>query len=448
MSLTYHHDSSPLGGGSGPSQIPAAEKSPNRSWLAALILAVVFVTFRPLSDPEMGINAQAGGDVVNQLGFGILGVICLYLLIKKTDRCAIAALTHPLWLMVLPILALSVASADYPSAALRAMVFSLIVVLAAATAISQPRSLSDLVAALSFATGTTLLFCYVAVFFFPELGVHEASGVEAVHAGLWRGVYDHKNVASSVMGGLAVFGWFISRNGKPLFGLFVIAAASLFVVQAGSKTVLGILPISILCVAIAQWITWRPLKALTVLAPVFTLALLTLGSVVFPPILLEIHHYFPGMTYTGRTDLWNFGLDSLSKSPWFGYGFESYWTTPRVLNAVQPIDLNWDVRGSVHGHNSWLDAALGFGIPGAVLLFFVLIVLPVRDYISIPNSGNAGRLAHLFVTLWLFTALGANLESFFFRRSDPVWFCMLIAIVGLRLTAHLSRQHNRAQMQR
>jgi O-antigen ligase len=77
-----------------------------------------------------------------------------------------------------------------------------------------------------------------------------------------------------------------------------------------------------------------------------------------------------------------------------------------------------------------------------------LVVHPIRDYVAISNSGNAGKLAHLFITLWLFTALGASLESFFFRRADPVWFCMLIAVVGLRLTAHMSSQHNGAPMPR
>ena len=64
---------------------------------------------------------------------------------------------------------------------------------------------------------------------------------------------------------------------------------------------------------------------------------------------------------------------------------------------------------------------------------------------AILASGNAGKLALLFITLWIFTALGASLESFFFRRADPVWFTMLIAVVGLRLTAHISRKHIRAQ---
>ncbi|MEL6751834.1 MAG: O-antigen ligase family protein, partial [Pseudomonadota bacterium] len=102
--------------------------------------------------------------------------------------------------------------------------------------------------------------------------------------------------------------------------------------------------------------------------------------------------------------------------------------------------LDWDVRGIVHGHNSWLDLAVGFGLPGALVLSMFIVVLPLRDYLAIPRVGMPKRLATLFISLWVLTALGASLESFFFRRADPVWFLMLIAIMGLRITAHRTRE--------
>ncbi len=421
--------------------------APRSSWLpSALILTIVLISFRPFTSTDVNLPGQqsAGGDIINQLGFGLLGLICLYLLAKKTCSSSINALLHPLWIVLLPVLAISIFNADNPVGAMRAMVFSLIVVLAAATALSLPRNLSELVSALTMASAVTIGLSYFAVFAFPEQGVHDGSGFEAFHDGLWRGIYDHKNIAASVLGCLALFGWFVARNGKPLTGIAIALAALGFVVQAGSKTVLGILPTSILIVALAHWVTWRPLKMFILILPIALLATVTLGAVIFPSILDELRSHVPGLTYTGRTDIWIFGLDSLNKSPWLGYGFESFWNTPRVANMVQPIDLNWDVRGIVHGHNSWLDAALAFGIPGAVLLAAVLILLPLIDYCRIPNSGNAGKLGNLFITIWIFTSLGACLESFFFRRADPVWFCMLIAIIGLRLTAHMSSQHIRA----
>jgi O-antigen ligase len=413
-------------------------------WPSALIFCVVFVSFRPLSSQVAEELSQpgSGGDIVNQLGFGLLGLLCMFLMVKKSCTNSVAAIANPVWLLLLPVLALAVVTADNPASSFRAMLFSLIVVLAAVTAMSLPRNMSEIVSALGASSVFVIGFCYLAVFFFPEQGVHTGGSHEAQHAGLWRGVFDHKNVASNVMGALAIIGWFVARNGRPALGMLVMAAALLFVVQAGSKTVLGILPVAILAAALSHWISWRFLKVTVILAPIVALSVVTLGAVIHPPILAELQSYVPGLTYTGRTDLWSFGLDHLMRSPLLGYGYESFWNTPRVINLEQPIELSWDVRGIVHGHNSWLDSSLAFGLPGALVVMAVLVVMPLRDYFCIPGSGNAGKLATLFICLWTFTMLSASLESFFFRRADPMWFCMLIAVTGLRLTAHMSRQGN------
>ena len=77
--MTLAHDF-----GSGQTDHRPATQTRSKFWPAAMIMAVVFVTFRPLSDPEVISGSGSGGDLVNQLGFGGLGIICLYLLIKKT----------------------------------------------------------------------------------------------------------------------------------------------------------------------------------------------------------------------------------------------------------------------------------------------------------------------------------------------------------------------------
>jgi O-antigen ligase len=44
-------------------------------------------------------------------------------------------------------------------------------------------------------------------------------------------------------------------------------------------------------------------------------------------------------------------------------------------------------------------------------------------------------MADLFMMIYTFTALNACLESFFFRRADPVWLMFVFAVFGLRLTS-------------
>ncbi len=412
------------------------------SWLpSTLILAIVFISFRPfVSEVTTTTGTSGGGDIVNQLGFGLMGIYCGYLLLKHASSNILGAFANPVWGLALTFLVLAVFTADSPSSSMRAMIFSLIVVVAAATALALPRNMSEMVSSLTIASLLAVIFCYVAVFFVPEQGVHSGAGAESQHGGLWRGVYDHKNVASYVMGAFVMIGLFAMRNGRPLLGFILAILSFIFVIQAGSKTVLGILPIAIICAATARWIHWKLLRVFIILLPVLGLIAATLGAVIYPPILETLQSFIPGLTYTGRVDLWEFGLQFIQKEPWFGYGFESFWATPRVENMEQPIELSWDIRGIVHGHNSWMDGAIAFGLPAMVPIVLALAIMPIRDFLRIPETGNAARLGTLFLSIWIFTALGASLESFFFRRSDPVWFCMLLAIIGLRITAHMSWQ--------
>ena len=405
-----------------------------------LLMAIVFISFRPFAVEisEVSGTKSGGGDIVNQLGFGIIGVVCGILLFKHASSNVLASFANPAWAIVLGVLVLSVVSADSPSSAVRAMIFSLIVVTAAATALALPRNMSEMVSALGWASMVSVIFCYIAVFLVPEQGVHPGGGFESQHEGLWRGVYDHKNVASYVMGVFSMIGLFALRNGRSFLGILLLVLTLVFVLNAGSKTVLGILPIAIVSAAIASWVKIGMLRVFFILLPVVGLFIATLGGIIFPSILSTLQDLIPGLTYTGRIDLWMFGLKYVQVEPWIGYGFESFWGTARVFNISQPIDLSWDVRGIVHGHNSWMDGTIAFGVPGMMLVIIALVIMPIRDYLRIPDTGNASRLAALFISIWIFTALGASLESFFFRRSDPVWFCMLLAVIGLRITAHMS----------
>ena len=425
--------------------------TPKANWLpSAIIMAIVFISFRPFVSEVSDIGAEAGGgDIVNQIGFGLMGIACLFLLAKQVSTNILAAVLSPTWFLVLGVLILSIFISDSPSNAMRAVIFTVVVILAAITALALPRNMDEMVSVLSLSSMAAVLFCYFAVIFVPEQGVHSGGGFESQHAGLWRGVYDHKNLASYVMGAFVMIGWFTARNGRPIFGLALAILSFVFVIQAGSKTVLGILPVAIFFSLLARWVTWGFLRVFIILLPIMALVGATLGAVIFPPVLDKLQEFIPGLTYTGRTDLWTFGLQYLWEEPWFGYGFESFWDTGRVTKLEQPIELSWDVRGIVHGHNSWLDSAIAFGIPGTIIAILALVVMPIRDFLRIPDTGNAARLGSLFLTIWIFAALGANLESFFFRRSDPIWFCMLLAVIGLRITAHMSsasQNHSTAPM--
>jgi O-antigen ligase len=164
-------------------------------------------------------------------------------------------------------------------------------------------------------------------------------------------------------------------------------------------------------------------------------AVFTVGTVLSSNVYDIVQAIAPETTYTGRMTLWEFSIGLIQQHPISGYGLESLWGKPAVMDMERPFDSAWDIRGIVHGHNSYLDSMLDLGIPGALVLFLVIIVLPAVDYLRARRLRANILAADFFMMIIIFTALNAFMETFFFRRGDPVWMLMVVAIVGLRLMA-------------
>lgn len=395
-------------------------------------MLAVWVSFHPFAAE---LEDTTGGDIVNQIGFGLLLILCLFTFATLIEQRLVARLATPSYLLLgLVLIAAIVASSDL-DASFRAMVFSVIVVLAAVTVMTLPRNIRQFAMIIAIGCLLALTFSYVAIFAFPLSGIHPSGGVEGQHAGLWRGIYDHKNVASAVMAVFVIIGIFTWREGYRVLGFAVTVLALVFLLNAGSKTSGALLPVAMLYAAFVSRLKTPHLRFIISLVPLGILFTITVGSAVIPQINGVLQMIAPGTTFTGRLDLWQYTVERIAEQPFVGYGFENFWGTSTVINADQPIELTWDVREIVHGHNSYLDAAISFGLPGLVIIMFVLIILPAMDYAATNRQGPSSRLANLFLSIWIFTSLNACLESFFFRRSDPVWFCMLLAVIGLRLLA-------------
>ena len=404
-------------------------------WLpAGLLAAFVYVGFEPFADG----SSVEGGNLVNQIGFAALALVAARLIAFMPPQ-ARRALLRPAWVAVGVVLLLAALRADDPGASLRAAIFSAIVVVVAGTIVAWPRSQGELTGTLTTAALAALAFSLVAVFAVPHVGVHGPFGPEAHHAGLWRGVYPHKNVAGYVAGAFVIVGVYVARSGRPGWGIVTATLAVIFTVQAGSKTVLAVLPVALTTAWLAARFSNPWLRALTVALPVAALATVTLGAALFPSVDATLQAMFPGTTFTGRLDLWRFTAEQIAKRPHGGYGFESFWTTQRAIGLEQPIELSWDVRKIVHGHNAFLDAVIAFGGWGAAIVLWVVLVLPVAHFARLPARGPVARLGQLYIALWLLCAMGASLESFFLRRADPVWFTMTLAVFGLQIAYHRSR---------
>ncbi|KFB11137.1 O-antigen ligase family protein [Nitratireductor basaltis] len=401
--------------------------------IASVILTLGLVSFRPFQ--PSGPEGETGGDILNQLGYGSLGVLALAAMVMLVNRRTLSALLSPWWLILLGFVALAVTNALYPSSSMRSAAFTIIGVICMCGVLVIPRNVDAFSRVLAVASLAALAISYYGILFKAGIAIHGGDGFEPQHAGLWRGSFSHKNIAAPVMACISLCGLYLLRRGWRLVGAIILVSALFFMTQTGSKTTLATVPLAIAMVMLPGMIGMRAMAPICVATALIVLALGTLGTVFIEPLKELREAISPDLTFTGRTALWDFMGEHIAERPLTGYGFASFWGTEHVLLADLPFDREWDIRGIVHGHNGYLDLAIIMGLPALAVAIIAFVIAPIRDYVRTPLLRENVLMSEFFMMVLTFTLMNAFLESFFFRRADPVWLFFVLAVFGLRVVA-------------
>jgi O-antigen ligase len=405
--------------------------------IAAVLFTTVIMSFRPFQPAGAEVTPDGGGDVVNQLGFSALGALALFGLVAFANPRVLKVFFSPWWLLLLAFFALSVLNAADPAAASRAAFFTVIGIVTIVAVLALPRDADSFAAMIASAGIVIVVVSYIGLVTLPAIAIHTSDSAEPEHAGLWRGVFAHKNIAGPVMSCFSFAGLYLFRRGWKWIGLFLLVAAMAFMINTGSKTTAGLVPLTFAVVVLPGLIGMRRITVILFAVAMIGTGLATLGIVFIEPLKEFANANFPGLTYTGRVTLWEYAGEMLAQRPWFGYGYDSFWGSKMLLDTDQPFDRPWDIREIVHGHDGYLDIALVMGIPALCVAVFTFLIEPLRDYMRIPHLKENIFLGDFFMMVLLFTALNAFLESFFFRRADPVWMFFVMGVLGLRLVARI-----------
>ncbi len=78
-------------------------------------------------------------------------------------------------------------------------------------------------------------------------------------------------------------------------------------------------------------------------------------------------------TLTGRTYLWQQGIEAAKASPLFGVGYQAYW-----VQGFSEAERLWEEfyigsRAGFHFHNTFIEAVVETGLVGLILLTMVLV---------------------------------------------------------------------------
>jgi O-antigen ligase len=404
------------------------------TFIGALLLA--WISLRPFEDlAELDLaETTSGNDAITYLVFGGLALLTALLTVPE-NRKGLAALLTPGFLIFGCWIVISVMLSTEPAISVKRFSLTATAAAVAAMLFFLPRSQSEMARWFSIAVLGLLATCYLGIVFVPHLSIHLATDLqEPLLAGDWRGVFGHKNVTAAVMAMMLFLGIYIVRSGFHIAGFACAAMAVIFIFNAGGKSSLVLCVVTVGLTSLTAIVRAFWLRAIMLLAPLVVLNMLSVGTVLSDR-LAAIAEAMPFDTsFTGRTEIWIFALQSLQPRLAFGYGFAAFWGTDATVTRITPAGMEWAATVA-HSHNGYLDTALAMGLPGLVLLIVVLVIGPLRDFHLADRSGNNGPLTMALLRIWLFGVYLASFESFFLDRADPIWFTFLVAVFGLHYLA-------------
>ena len=324
------------------------------------------------------------------------------------------------WILVPVLIAIvSVVWSQYPSLTLRGSA-----VLLATTAFgvyfgvryTVPQQLRLL--AWNFSLAAAFSFCFV--LFFPMHGIDHSA-----NSGDWQGAFIQKNnLAQAMVTAFFVF-FFVRPRMSPSLRWLGIAASLALLFLSGSAT--GI----IVCLTILVTLPlYKLVRArFTLVIPVsLGLGLLLAGSLLIlktnPAEVFQLVHRSPDLT--GRTELWNAVLVSISKRPWLGYGFSAFWESMRGESESVRDAVGW---AAGYAHDGYLDLMVQLGVAGLVTFVAGYFILWRRALAFL--SRTTGPAPLWLCTYLVFMLLYNITEGYILVQNSIYWVLYISTAVSL-----------------
>lgn len=404
------------------------------AFLATLLLA--WISLKPFPDLSRldAADLVTGQEAVTYATYGLLALASFLLVVRDHGR-ALASLVLPTHVALVGWLALSVVLSQDPTTSAKRLALTAAVMLLTASLPLLAQTRAEFRTLLAAAALGLLAVCYVGLVVAPDLAIHQPRDLmEPALVGNWRGAFGHKNAAAAVMAMLMFVGLAVMRTGGRVAGLAILGLAGVFLVGSEGKSAFALsLVVFALTGAFTVVRSFRG-RLLLALGPIVVMNLFTVGTVMSDAIASVAASLPIDSTFTGRTEIWRFAIESIAARPVTGHGFAAFWGT-QTLRDISDDGATWAGYAS-HSHNGYLDTTLTLGAVGLVLLVLVFVIAPLRHYHRLQTeTGNAGPFATMFLQIWLFGLLLSTMESFFFDRGDPLWVMFLFAVFGLHYLA-------------
>ncbi|MCH9808030.1 MAG: O-antigen ligase family protein [Alphaproteobacteria bacterium] len=226
-------------------------------------------------------------------------------------------------------------------------------------------SLNEVLKALLWALGAALILSLMVV-------VVSSAGKKI--GGEWIGLFPHKNTLGAMSVILMMTA--IALPDKRLWMKSFVAAMGLGgLMLLGSRSgtsillALMILPLFAATFLIRSNFSFLPLLAglAIVLATIVTTTFVVLE---INPLHLASDSLGKSRNLSGRTILWDFGVNAFWDRPWIGHGYKGYWACCETTAGALKLTMKQRLASF---HNNFIDVAVSFGVTGLVIFVLALV---------------------------------------------------------------------------
>ena len=267
--------------------------------------------------------------------------------------------------------------------------------------------------------GIAVILSFVFIAVIPKWGI-----MGGIHAGKWRGIYNHKNTLGKVIvPGLVVFLLLASSSKKYSWLLWMGFSLSLILLlRAGSTTSL----LNGVCL-IAACISFRVFRWRDNLMVPSTITIGSLGAIFYVIVSVTTEAILKALgkdaTLTGRGDMWPYIFEMVWKKPILGYGYSGFWYGPDT-----PSYYIWQATGWTppNSHNGFLDLWLQIGLLGLLIYLFgyLVVTLPKAFYWLRTTRTSEG----FWPLVYMIYMLIANISETTLMIQNDIFWVLYVAV--------------------
>jgi O-antigen ligase len=244
----------------------------------------------------------------------------------------------------------------------------------------------------------------------------------------WRGLHNHKNRAGAVaaIGTLYFLAKLLVRPKWITSGFFGLSVAFLW--GTNSRTSIGAAVLASLVVLLMRLGSKSKLLARLLLTGAF-FAVVTVIVLVIGGHDLILARLSDPRAFTGRSALWQIGVDYLRDHFWLGSGFGSFWRVG-LEGPTLRYSTGWP-GFSFHGHNGYLDTFITMGVIGFGLAIVAFVIAPAVAVVRFGKS--VAQEYKLIAVAFIFFAIVQNfLETTFLYASSISFVAWAIGLAIIR----------------